>query len=108
MIELPWEIWGLVLVGSFMCFSFGVLTRYAIERNFLKYLWSMFVWKIKGSPVRSPEEIKEIFETYCYPCLHYDPELKECSSCECPVSPDHDKKNKLFYATESCPEGYFE
>ena len=74
-----------------------------ILRQVVKFGKAHAIWLLNGKPVRSESLMLHIFKTHCQPCVHYDPELKECSVCECPVSEKRDERNKLFYATEQCP-----
>lgn len=74
-----------------------------ILRQVIKYGKAYAVWLKNGKPVRSDVLVHHIFKTHCEPCEHYDPDLKECSICECSVSENHDKRNKIVWATEECP-----
>jgi len=63
-------------------------------------------WVREGRPVRSDEEVKEIFETHCKPCELYDPETHGCKKCGCAVNTDTAPLgNKLKMKTEVCPMG---
>lgn len=73
-------------------------------RQGLKYLRAWLRWRWRGSPRRSDDQVKHIFFKHCNPCGHYHPEIKECTLCECLVSEHSNKRNKIVYETEHCPE----
>lgn len=68
-------------------------------------------WAAAGFPRRSPEWVKEIFETHCQKCPIYDPKavtpfgsVGTCGKCGCHVSADpEDMLNKIVLPTSSCP-----
>lgn len=68
-------------------------------------------WVAAGFPRRSPEWVKEIFETHCKPCEWYDANAKTvfgkqgmCTRCGCHVSADFDDmQNKIVLPNTSCP-----
>ena len=73
-------------------------------RQVVKYLRALARWLWWGAPRRSPEQVKDIFYSFCSPCGHYHPGLGECTMCECSVSPNSDERNKITFATEHCPD----
>ena len=77
------------------------------SRRVVRLAKAWLKFKAHGSPKRAPQYVLLLFEARCEPCPHYDPDLKECSICECPVSPDVDERNKLLWATEECPDKRF-
>lgn len=72
-------------------------------RQVIRYGKAYSLWLKNGKPVRDSKLIGTIFKTHCEGCDHYDPDLKESSICECPVSANDDERNKILYATEACP-----
>jgi len=61
-------------------------------------------WVVAGRPVRTDEEVKYIFETFCKGCELFDPEAHACKKCSCAVNTDSAPlTNKLKMKTESCP-----
>ena len=60
-------------------------------------------WRLAGRPKRTPDMVKILFYCQCKPCVHYHPDLEECTICECYVRPDYVRQNKLIYQTERCP-----
>ena len=69
-----------------------------------RFLKAWLRFKIHGSPRRSSQYVELLFQVHCSKCVHYDPDLKECSICECHVSPSVTELNKLSWATEECPD----
>ena len=76
-----------------------------ILRQVVKFGKAYAVWLKEGKPILSDHLVMHIFQTHCAPCEHYDPDLKECSICECSVSENPHERNKIVYATEDCPIG---
>lgn len=61
-------------------------------------------WIAAGRPVRSNERVREIFETLCQRCEHFDAGHGSCRLCGCRVRRDGPAfTNKLRMATERCP-----
>ena len=62
---------------------------------------------LAGSPYRSESEIKSIFTEKCLPCDSYRGTLSmgRCTKCGCPLKKIGNSKNKIAWATSSCPEG---
>jgi hypothetical protein len=64
-------------------------------------------WVKAGRPVRSEDEITEIFEKVCRPCKHFRPSgwnnRGSCDICGCRVNLGKGL-NKLRWGTESCPD----
>jgi len=61
-------------------------------------------WIAAGRPVRSDEQVRYIYETYCKPCEHFDERRNACLLCGCYLSPNGAAlQNKLRMATEHCP-----
>jgi len=62
-------------------------------------------WNKAGRPVRSKARVKEIFETLCKPCKHYNAKRKRCRLCGCRASSGNlALLNKIKMATERCPQ----
>lgn len=80
---------------------------------------SMAEWLADGSPLRDPEETKELFETHCLggdgpPCEAYNPLVNAtglpggyrgaCMECGCSVSDDPEAVfNKVNKPHHGCP-----
>jgi len=72
---------------------------------------SFAAWAGAGFPRRSPEWVKEIFETHCQPCAWYDANRTTllsdqgiCIHCACHVSGDAENmRNKIVMPNNSCP-----
>ena len=64
-------------------------------------------WMAAGQPNRTPERVREIFDTICKPCKHFrkhkNPGTGKCGLCTCPVN-RKGLVNKLKMATEQCPD----
>lgn len=60
---------------------------------------------VAGRPQRSEIEINEILETHCKTCEYYDGQICTHKDCGCPVARAGRWRNKLAWATESCPIG---
>ena len=74
----------------------------------MNYFGAVRRWVASGRPTRTPDEIKELFETHCQGCDMYDAEKHACKSCGCNIAPVGDPlDNKLAMATEHCPLGRF-
>lgn len=76
----------------------------------INFTLSMAQWAAAGCPTRSPEWVKEIFETHCRPCEFYKPgrnllgQKGYCQKCGCHVSDDPDNPvNKIVNPNNSCP-----
>lgn len=50
-------------------------------------------------------QVHDIFRDHCEPCVHYHPDLEECTVCECFVRESDLEQNKIVYTTEHCPLG---
>lgn len=78
-------------------------------------------WALAGFPRRDPDEVRELFNTYCNPsghrCEQYDPDARTipivgikgvCLGCGCHVSSNPaELLNALTIPTKSCPMGKF-
>lgn len=65
-------------------------------------------WVANGSPTRTDEQVKDLWERCCSKCKMYNQEKKACNSCGCAVSDGgFPLTNKLKMKTESCPLGQF-
>jgi hypothetical protein len=72
-----------------------------------RYTRALSRWIKAGRPVRSEEEIKRIFETYCEPCEAY--QAGQCRHCGCRVNlVKAAPLNKIAMATEECPQKKWE
>jgi hypothetical protein len=71
-----------------------------------RYTRALSRWIKAGRPVRSEEEIKQIFETHCAPCEAYDKRSSACRHCGCRVNFSTTAPlNKIAMRTEECPLG---
>ena len=69
-----------------------------------RYTRALYRWIKAGRPVRSEEEIRRIFETFCEPCEARDVESSSCLHCGCRVNRMQAAMlNKIAMATEECP-----
>ena len=58
-------------------------------------------WEAAGKPVRTRDEIRQLYDTYCQNCPHYSGWL--CRICGCLVNRTIGL-NKLRWATTECPD----
>ncbi|MCR9116082.1 MAG: hypothetical protein NXI22_03935 [bacterium] len=59
-------------------------------------------WMLAGRPVRSDEEVTEIFDNLCGPCEHFNGD--SCDKCGCKISKSRSAmQNKIRMSTEHCP-----
>ncbi len=71
----------------------------------VRYSRALTRWIKSGRPVRSEEEILEIFTTHCRECESMDRELGRCGECGCHVGlVPAPLVNKIAMATEHCPD----
>jgi hypothetical protein len=85
--------------------DFGVK---GLPKRAKNYFGAIRRWAALGKPTRSPEEVKELFETHCKTCDRYDKQHHACKSCGCKVSTSSEPLgNKLAMASERCPLGRF-
>jgi hypothetical protein len=68
-------------------------------------------WKAAGKPMRSPDRVQELYNTFCNPpgnpCDHYvrrGPGIGKCALCGCSIKNKGQFLNKLARATDSCPD----
>lgn len=68
------------------------------------YAGAMRKWIAAGRPTRSDDRVREIFETLCRPCEHFDAQRQTCRVCGCRVRASGSAlANKIKMATERCP-----
>jgi hypothetical protein len=60
-------------------------------------------WEKAGKPLRSPERVAEIYEQHCAKCPYFKDEVCNHIRCGCPVKKETLTRNKIEWATESCP-----
>ena len=80
-------------------------------RKIANFTVSFKRWAKAGMPRRSPDWVRQIFETHCAECDRYDPQgltfLRDkgvCLECGCHVDPySQSTTNKLVWPTEGCP-----
>lgn len=76
--------------------------------KFVTYPAAIRKWVASGCPVRTEEEVQEIFETHCSKCDRFDKGNQACLACGCSISlGGNPLTNKLKMATEECPLGRF-
>ena len=69
-----------------------------------RYTRALSRWIKAGRPVRSEEDIRQIFESICEPCEGYDAKSSSCLHCGCRVNlANAAMLNKIAMATEECP-----
>lgn len=83
------------------------------EPGLAKQAWSyakaLAKWTLAGKPVRTEEQINEIFESHCQPCEFF--RLRKdgqgnCRLCGCKLNKlPEGVKNKIAMLTEGCPDG---
>ena len=61
---------------------------------------------LQGSPTVS-QEIHYQRQEICVRCDDYDPEIRCCTICTCPIKDLKGWLNKLSWAEESCPNGFW-
>lgn len=72
--------------------------------RFMRYGNAVTRWIAAGRPVRSENRVREIFDTLCRPCEHFDAQRQTCRLCGCHVRRSGSAfANKLKMATERCP-----
>lgn len=75
-------------------------TKHNLKDNIVSYEQELDKWEKAGKPVRSPERMKEIFDTHCFHCPYYTGE--KCNICGCLINLTTGL-NKLRWATTYCP-----
>lgn len=79
-----------------------------LTNKVMNYFAAVRKWVAAGKPVRTEQEIQEIYEKHCSKCSMFDKERQVCNSCGCPASTNQPPlRNKLAMATEECPLGQF-
>jgi len=69
------------------------------------YAAAMARWIAAGRPVRGDNQVKNILDTRCRPCRHFDPQRQICKLCGCSLNLRGEAwRNKLRMATEACPD----
>lgn len=70
-----------------------------------RYTNAQVKWYKAGKPLRTDEEIKEIF-SICQSCQHFKKDLigSKCNICGCRLHSTRKKVNKIAMSTESCPD----
>jgi hypothetical protein len=63
---------------------------------------SLYSWNKEGRPLRSAEEIADIYDNVCAKCPFFKKD--HCGLCGCGIKRDGTFLNKLAFATESCPD----
>ncbi|MCL4194323.1 MAG: hypothetical protein KJZ87_21480, partial [Thermoguttaceae bacterium] len=75
-----------------------------IPGRMIRYGQAVSRWIAAGRPTRSAERVRQVFETHCRPCEHFDPATQTCRLCGCHVAPAGPAyRNKIGMATERCP-----
>jgi hypothetical protein len=74
----------------------------SFPQRVLNYLSARKVWVAAGKPMRSPEAIRYLYQTYCKDCEHYKSTGYACDLCGCYINENSDW-NKLAWFTTKCP-----
>ena len=81
-----------------------VLER-SLAAKVLSYGAALRHWIAAGRPVRTDEEVEQIFETLCEPCAYMSRQKQYCKICGCQVrSQGSGFTNKIRMKTEHCPK----
>jgi hypothetical protein len=83
-----------------------------------RYVTSTMRWLAAGSPIRSDDQVDEIFATHCVPCPWLVDNVCTHKGCQCNVVSSRAESrtilgrilgggmvNKLRRRTEKCPDG---
>lgn len=69
-----------------------------------RYTRALSRWIKAGRPIRSENEIEDIYETHCKNCRAFDHETNSCKYCGCKLGTGTNPLiNKIAMATERCP-----
>lgn len=70
----------------------------------IRYTRALARWIKAGRPLRSPEEIREIFTAHCQACESWNADGSSCQCCGCRVNTSTVAAlNKIAMKTENCP-----
>ena len=70
----------------------------------INYTVAIGRWLLEGRPVRAPEEVAEIFNNTCSPCVYFNRTRQSCKVCGCRANRHGSALvNKIAMKTESCP-----
>ncbi len=95
-----------VLVGRFLELVKQQSSPPSLPAQLRSYTRAVARWVGEGSPVRSDEEVVQIYETLCKPCEFYNAERLACNVCGCRLRESGSAfTNKIKMATEHCPKG---
>ena len=77
----------------------------SVLKRVLSYKKALTKWRRAGSPSRTDEEVKKIYEEHCSSCacLKKSAYGEWCSCCGCGIKKAGGVMNKLHFATEGCP-----
>jgi hypothetical protein len=91
--------------------SHGRHIRPALALRAFSYAAAVAKWAANGAPVRTEQQMRILYDEQCCKCPLREPtdqpDVSYCGPCGCVISPDPSIRNKLFFATELCPEGKF-
>ena len=80
-----------------------------ITTRAMRYSRAVRRWVAAGRPVRSEEDVQNIFEIHCKTCEQYDQKKEACVICGCRVRRRGlALLNKIRMATEGCPLGMWQ
>lgn len=75
-----------------------------IEKT-LRYAQAVSSWAENGFQVRTPEEIRKIYEEYCSTCEFFEEEKSTCNTCGCHVNLSPLALfNKIAMKNQYCPQ----
>ena len=74
------------------------------SQKVVRYTRALSRWVKAGRPVRTEEEIIQIFEQHCQACSDYEERTSSCGHCGCRVNTSNIAPlNKIAMQTEHCP-----
>jgi hypothetical protein len=85
--------------------------RPTLPLRVLSYATAVAKWLAQGRPVRTQEQVSQLYHEQCGKCDRREPtsqpEVSYCGPCGCVLSEDPSVTNKLYFLTEHCPLGKF-
>lgn len=79
----------------------GLPTKVSVGRKMANFGAAYIRWAAAGWPKRTPERVQQIYDEHCSKCPFFQNDT--CTKCGCPTVRTKNLKNKLLWATESCP-----
>ena len=82
----------------------AVLER-SLARKVFSYGQALRRWIAAGRPIRTDEEVAQIYNTLCEPCAYFGRHKEYCKICGCQVrSHGPAFTNKIRMVSEHCPK----